>query len=222
MSQTKTAARLWLRANSKQGRRAAAPVIALGLIGIGSAVAQAYCASSALDAALAGASAPVVLLAAFAVLALLRAGLGVLSEGAAFNAGAAARRRLRTDTLTRLLEAGPALLRQRHSAELTSIVIDRIEAVDGLFRSWIPAATLALAGPILVLLVVLATDPVAGVILGLGGLLVPFAMALSGIGAAAASRGQFAAMARLQAVLSSGRGGQTANRRISSQDDRVA
>jgi ATP-binding cassette, subfamily C, bacterial CydD len=199
MSQTKTAARLWLRANSKQGRRAAAPVIALGLIGIGSAVAQAYCASSALDAALAGASAPVVLLAAFAVLALLRAGLGVLSEGAAFNAGAAARRRLRTDTLTRLLEAGPALLRQRHSAELTSIVIDRIEAVDGLFRSWIPAATLALAGPILVLLVVLATDPVAAVILGLGGLLVPFAMALSGIGAAAASRGQFAAMARLQA-----------------------
>jgi ATP-binding cassette, subfamily C, bacterial CydD len=199
MSQTKTAARLWLRANSKQGRRAAAPVIALGLIGIGSAVAQAYCASSALDAALAGASAPVVLLAAFAMLALLRAGLGVLSEGAAFNAGAAARRRLRTDTLTRLLEAGPALLRQRHSAELTSIVIDRIEAVDALFRSWIPAATLALAGPILVLLVVLATDPVAAVILGLGGLLVPFAMALSGIGAAAASRGQFAAMARLQA-----------------------
>ncbi|HEY2132778.1 MAG TPA: thiol reductant ABC exporter subunit CydD [Acetobacteraceae bacterium] len=199
MSQTSPAAKTWLRTVSRQGRRAAAPVIALGLTGIALAIAQAYFAASALDAALAGEAAPIALLAAFGVLALLRALLGVLSERTAFNAGAAARRRLRTDALTRLLQAGPALLRRRHSADLTGIVVDRIEALEGLFRSWLPAATLALAGPVLVLLAVLATDPLAALILGIGGLLVPVAMALSGIGAAAAARGQFAAMARLQA-----------------------
>jgi len=129
----------------------------------------------------------------------LRAGIGILAERSAFDAGAAARRRLRTDAMTRLLDAGPAASRRSHSAELAATLIDRIEALDGLFRSWLPAASLAIAGPVLVVLAVLTTDPWAALILGLAGLLVPVGMAFSGIGAAAASRRQFAAMARLQA-----------------------
>jgi ATP-binding cassette subfamily C protein CydD len=209
MSKASSPARLWIGANTRQGRRAAAPVIALDLAAIALAIAQAFCAATVLSDAIAPAFghaasaglrlAPVVPLTGFAMIAVLRALLGVLSERAAFNAGAAARRRLRTDAINRLFAAGPALLRRSHSAELAVTVIDRIEALDGLFRTWIPAATLALAGPALVLLAVLAADPWAALILGVAGLLVPFAMALSGIGAAAASRGQFAAMARLQA-----------------------
>jgi ATP-binding cassette subfamily C protein CydD len=78
-------------------------------------------------------------------------------------------------------------------------VIDRIEALDGFFARWLPAADLALAGPALVAAAALAADPIAALVLGLAGLAVPVAMALSGIGAAAASRRQFLAMTRLQA-----------------------
>jgi ATP-binding cassette subfamily C protein CydD len=122
-----------------------------------------------------------------------------LSERAGFEAGAVARRRLRSDALARLLAAGPAMLRGAHSGTLTATVIDRIEAVDGLFGRYLPAAVLAMAGPVLVGGVVVWLDPLAGVILGVCGLLVPVAMAMSGIGAALAARQQFAAMARLQA-----------------------
>jgi ATP-binding cassette subfamily C protein CydD len=196
---TKQAARAWLRAQARQGRAAALPVVALGVGGTALAVGQAFCVAGALNAALEGSGPPFGLLAGFAVLALLRALVGVLSERAAFNAGASARRRLRSDALTRLLQAGPAMLRRRHSAELAAIVVDRIEALDGLFGRWMPAATLALAGPLLVAVVVLVADPTAAAILAGAGLLVPLAMALSGIGAAAASRRQFTALTRLQA-----------------------
>ena len=202
MSRSNSVSRAWMRDQSRLGRRGARPVVVLGLLGSGLAIGQAWCAGVALQAALAPApstAAALPALAGFAVLAVLRAGLTVLAEHAAFESAAAARRRLRTDALTRLLAAGPALLRERHSAELASLVVDRIEAVDGLFARWMPAATLALAAPVLVLAATALADPVAALVLGGCGLLVPFAMALSGIGAARASRRQFTAMAHLQA-----------------------
>src|SRR6185437_9099275 len=75
----------------------------------------------------------------------------------------------------------------------------RIEALDGLFSRYVPAATFAMAGPALVLVAVLYADPWAALVLLGCGLLVPVGMAVAGIGAAAASRNQFLAMARLQA-----------------------
>jgi ATP-binding cassette subfamily C protein CydD len=122
----------------------------------------------------------------------------VLADRASSAAGAAARRRLRTDALHRLLSAGPALLRDRHSGDLAAVVVDRIEALDGFFGRYIPAAALAVAGPLAVVVALLLRDPAGALILALCGLLVPFAMALSGLGAAAASRRQFAALAHLQ------------------------
>jgi len=201
MSDVKTASRAWMRQQSRVGRRGALPVVVLGMLGTALAIGQAACAGFALQAALRPepGTDPLLLLAGFAGLAVLRAGLSVASERAAFEAGATARRRLRTDALIRLLAAGPSLLRRRHSGELTSVVVDRIEAVDGLFARWMPASTLAIAAPALVLLAALLADPAAALVLGLCGLLVPVAMALSGIGAAVTSKRQFAAMAHLQA-----------------------
>lgn len=202
MTQTddgKRAARDWTRQQTKLGARPARPVVGLGLLGTALAIFQAWCMASVLATALTGQGLALPPLIGFAVLALLRAGLGYVAEHAAFEAGAVARRRLRSDALTRLLHAGPALLRTRHSGDLAAIVVDRVEALDGLFSRWVPAATLAVAGPILVALAALWADPLAALVLGLCGLLVPVAMALAGIGAAAASRGQFLAMARLQA-----------------------
>jgi ATP-binding cassette, subfamily C, bacterial CydD len=97
------------------------------------------------------------------------------------------------------LHAGPALLRERHSGDLTTIVVDRIEALDGLFSRYLPAAAFAIIGPAIVLLSVVYADPWAALVLLGCGVLVPIGMALAGIGAAAASRNQFIALARLQA-----------------------
>ncbi len=163
------------------------------------AVGQAFAAASVLTAAFTGSVLYPSALAAFGILAVLRAVLAFLTERAAFTAGAAARRRLRSDALSRLLHAGPALLRERHSGDLATIVVDKIEALDGLFSRYVPAATFAIVGPAIVLLAVLYADPWAALVLLGCGLLVPVGMAVAGIGAAAASRNQFLAMARLQA-----------------------
>lgn len=198
--QARKAAKAWLRREQRAGNRAGRPVLGLNLIGTLLAIGQAWCIALVLANALIHASASIAgPLIAFAGLALLRAGLAYAAELAAFGAGAAGRRRLRSDALSRLLHAGPSLLRAQHSGDLAAIVVDRVEAVEGLFSRWIPSSTFATAGPLLVLLAALWADPIAALVLFLCGLLVPVAMALAGIGAAAASRNQFLAMARLQA-----------------------
>ena len=204
----KAAARSWLRREQRAGTRAARPVLLLHVAGVVLAIGQAFAAAAVLAAAFAAAApdtAPVDragldpwALAAFGVLAVLRAALSYLNEKTAFAAGAAARRRLRSDALSRLLHAGPALLRGRHSGDLATVVVDKIEALDGLFSRYVPAASFAVAGPAVVLLAVLYADPWAALLLLGCGLLVPVGMAVAGIGAAAASRNQFLAMARLQ------------------------
>ncbi len=196
---TKAQARSWLRREQKAGNRAARPVLMWHVLGTMAAVGQAFAAASVLDAAFTGSMPEAPALTVFGVLAVLRALIWYFTERAAFTAGAAARRRLRSDALSRLLHAGPALLRDRHSGDLASIVVDRIEALDGLFSRYVPAATYALIGPAVVLLAVLYADAWAALLLLGCGLLVPLGMAVAGIGAAAASRNQFLAMARLQA-----------------------
>jgi ATP-binding cassette, subfamily C, bacterial CydD len=196
---TKAAARSWLRQEQRAGTRAARPVLVLHILGTVLAIGQAFAAASVLTAAFSGSAPQATALAAFAVLAALRAGTAYLTEQAAFKAGAAARRRLRSDALSRLLQAGPSLLRARHSGDLATIVVDKIEALDGLFSRYVPATTFAMVGPAMVLLAVLYADAWAALLLLGCGLLVPLGMAIAGIGAAAASRDQFLAMARLQA-----------------------
>jgi ATP-binding cassette, subfamily C, bacterial CydD len=196
---TGATARTWLRREQRAGNRAARPVLALHVMGLILAIGQAFAAASVLTAAFSRSALNPIDLTVFGVFAVLRAGLSYLTEKAAFSAGAAARRRLRSDAVSRLLHAGPSLLRGRHSGDLATIVVDKIEALDGLFSRYVPAATFAMVGPAVVLLAVLYADPWAALILLGCGLLVPVGMAVAGIGAAAASRNQFLAMARLQA-----------------------
>jgi ATP-binding cassette subfamily C protein CydD len=197
----KAAAKAWLKAESRHGRRAALPVVAAGLAGTAFAVGQAYCVAMVLGAALTGGVGGLLLPASmtFAGLAVLRVIAQVIAERYAFAAGAAARRRLRSNALSRLLLAGPVVLGGRHSGDLAAIVVDKVEALDGLFANWLPASTLALAAPLLVIAVAFWADPVAALVLVCAGLLVPFGMAAAGIGAATAFRRQFLALSRLQA-----------------------
>ncbi len=200
MEHSDVTAKDWLKQQSGLGRRAAMPLVGLGVASTLLSAGQAWCAAVLLAACLGDPARLPILPAAigFGLLALTRAGLGVASEGLTFRIGANARRRLRSDALSRLLAAGPGLLRGAHSVELAAIVVDRIEAMDGFFGRWLPAATLAMAGPLVLLLIVLPLDPLAALVLLLTACFVPVAMALSGIGAGRAAQRQFTAMTRLQ------------------------
>jgi ATP-binding cassette subfamily C protein CydD len=202
MKAKNTAASQWLRQQGVSSRRDGLAVFAAGLAGTGLAIVQAFAAASVLAHAFAP-TAPLLLggatgLIIYALAALGRAGVGVLGEHAATRAGAGARLRIRDDAMQRLLGAGPALLRTRHSAELASDLVDRVEALEPYFARYLPATWLAIAGPILVIIIALFVDPLAAGVLTLAGLAVPFLMAIAGIGAGRASSRQFVAMARLQ------------------------
>ena len=194
---------------SAEGRPAARRVVGLGLLGVAAGIGQAGCLAALLARAMGGTDVaagaaigwpqPVHWAAGFAVLTLVRAGASVLADDAAFAAGAQARQRLRSQVFAGLLAAGPSVLRGRQAGTLAAVAVDRIESLDGFFGRWLPAATLAMAGPGLVLAAAAVVDPVAAGVLALAGLLVPAGMALAGMGAAAASQRQFLAMDRLQA-----------------------
>ena len=200
MQDSKTAARAWTRQQTRLARTQAIPAIGFGLAGLIAAAAQAGCVAWVLSTALAGRSRDgIPAITGFGVLALLRSLLQVQAERAGFKAGAAGRARLRGDVFARMLAAGPALLRGGHSGELAATLVDRVEALDGLFGRWVPASFLAILGPVVICVVALAVEPFTALVLLLAGLLVPFGQAVAGIGAASASRSQFLAMARLQA-----------------------
>jgi ATP-binding cassette subfamily C protein CydD len=193
-------AKAWLARETRLGQRLARRIVAIGvlqsLLATGQISMIALCLSRGAAGSAAGVLQPAL---GFLALAVLRAGLGIVSEREAAAAGGAARRRLRSDALSRLLEAGPAILRSSHSGELAALVVDRVEAMDGFYARWLPATTLALLGPAIVAACVALADWRAALILTAAGLLVPFGMAASGIGAAAAARNQFTALSRLQA-----------------------
>ena len=100
----KAAARSWLSREQRAVKKAARPVLMLHVIGTAFGVGQAFAAAAVLSAAFAGSGIDITGLAVFGILALLRAGLSYLTDKAAFAAGAAARRRLRSDAMSRLLQ----------------------------------------------------------------------------------------------------------------------
>ncbi|MGI4745435.1 MAG: thiol reductant ABC exporter subunit CydD [Janthinobacterium lividum] len=208
MTANRTLIRAWSRTQSRIGRRQAMPAILFGLASTALAIGQAWCIAVVLAHALAWAAAGDKqvapppgweLVALFGLLALMRAGLQIQQETRAAATASASRRRLRGEALAAVLAQGPSLLRRQHSGALTALLVDRIEALDGFFGRWIPAATLAMLSPGLVLLVVLAVQPRAALVLLLCGLAVPVSQAVFGIGAAVAAKRQFMAMSRLQA-----------------------
>lgn len=190
---------IWLAAQTRAASGRHRRMVALGLIGTAAAIGQAWCIARLLAPALGAPPSRWPLWAAvFAGLAILRVGLAYVLERLGFETGAAARRRLRSSLFGGLFAQGPVATEDLSPGALSALAYDHVEALDGYFGRWVPAAALAVAGPALVALAVLAIDPYAALLLAIAGLLVPVGMALAGIGAASASRGQFVALARLQ------------------------
>jgi ATP-binding cassette subfamily C protein CydD len=187
------------RALLAQEQRAARPLL-LRAVGIGTALVAVGIAEAWLVAALlarllgfGAAGLPELLLAAS--LALLAAGLAVAQEKAQIAAGDAARARLRDAAFARLLATGAA--DDRPVGARAALAVERVDALEGYFSRWLPAAALALIGPLLIALAAWFADATSGWILLAAGALVPVAQAVTGIGAAQASRRQFGALQAL-------------------------
>ena len=187
------AALLKREARSERARLLSPILLGLGIAACG--VAQALLIARLLATLLGRAEAGLGELAAAAVLALLMAGLAMAQERAQIAVGEDAKARLRAAAFARLLAAGPQ--DERAVGEKSALVVERVEALEGYFSRWLPAAALAILAPLLIAGAAALADPVSGLILLGAGLLVPVAQAASGIGAGVASRRQFAALQRL-------------------------
>ena len=190
-------ARALLSATAREGRSRLARPILLGLAVIACGLVQAWFIARLLARLLGHAEggSPWVELAAALVLALLALALGVAQERAQAAAGQAAIAGIRRRLFARMLAEGPATARP--AGESAALLVDRVEALEGYFSRWLPAAVLAMAGPLLIALAVAALDVWSGAILLVAGALVPVGMAVTGIGAAVASRQQFDALQAL-------------------------
>lgn len=169
--------------------------VGLGAAAVLAGIAQAWLLARGLAGVLGLAEAGVPELLGAAALALLIAGLGAAQELTATRLAQAASGRLRQRIFAAVLARGPTA--QDRAGETVALLTDRVEAIGSHLARWIPAAVLAVAGPLAVGLAAASVDGASGLILGLAGVLVPVVMAVTGLGAAAAARAQFAALARL-------------------------
>ena len=188
-------ARALLADASRTARPLLVRAVLLGLAAAVLGIAQAWLIAGLLASLLGFAGLGWTALLVAAGLALLQVSLNVGAERAGQAAGARARAGLRRRVQARLLALGTS--DERPAGEKAALTIDRVEALDGYLSRWLPAAVLALCVPVLAAVAVGLADPLGGVILLAGAVLVPVAMALTGIGAASASTKQFGALQRL-------------------------
>jgi len=179
----------------RHARRAAAPISALAALGLAAAVlviAQAWLlatiiASVFIDKATLSAR----LLAALAVVTVVRAAVAWAAQAFAHRAGAAAKTELRGALLARVIALGPAWRqrqddadgrrRLRDTAALTQLATTGLDGLDGYFTGYLPALILAAAVPVAVLATITAADPVSGITVLLTLPLIPLFGALIGM-----------------------------------------
>lgn len=130
-------------------------------------------------------------------LMLVRAGLAWISERAGAQAAEAIKQGIRLALFDRLIDRGPMWTRTQMSGVLASAVVDQVEALDGFFSRYLPAAISAAILPLAFGVALLPFDWIAGLLLLVTAPLIPLFMALVGWGAEAASRRHFRAFARL-------------------------
>ena len=191
MTVAETAAnREFLKACGRAAQAPTAPLMALMLIDAAGAAAFAL----ALTRVLIGKAGPLALAGLVAALAA-RALAGWAAARLAARHALRVKARMRREALAAVLGRGrgdPSSV-----GEATGAVVDEIEAVDGYFSQFQPAALDARLGPFLIAAAIAAASPISAAILL--STLVPFAaiMALAGGAASAEATRQFEALAKL-------------------------
>lgn len=190
----------WL---GKLARKGGAPLwtaMALPLASGGLLVAQCYVLANLLHRAIVEhqpASALMGSLALFVALLAVRIGLGAAGEVLAVGAGEGIKQGLRATFAASLMRQRPQWFAQRSTGALAATVVDQVDALEGYFVRYLPAAVQATILPIAFAAIALPIDWVVGLLLLVTAPLIPVFMALAGWGAEAASRAQASALNRL-------------------------
>lgn len=187
-----TAARRWV---------ALAAVLQVAVAGL--VVAQAYLLAGALASVVTGTATIDDLAspaAALAVVVLARAVLAAGQERYAHRAATAVVAELRAAVLDRLAAAGPAALQGR-SAEMTTLVVRGLDALDGYLTRYLPQLLATAVVTPALLAVVVAEDLVSAVLMAVTLPMVPLLMALVGWTTQSLARRRMLQMQRLGAQL---------------------
>jgi ATP-binding cassette subfamily C protein CydD len=161
---------------------------------------QAWTLSDVLGRAIEGGEPALALMPAVALilgLLALRAGLGALGEQAGIIAAEAIKRHLRQALFTQLLSSPPRSADAPSSGIAASAIVDQVEALDGYFARYLPAALQAALLPLIFGAIILPLDWVAGLLFLVTAPLIPAFMALVGWGAQVATDRQARALSHL-------------------------
>ena len=161
---------------------------------------QAWTLSDILGRAIEGRESPSVLMPAVALvlgLLALRAGLGALGEQAGIVAAEAIKRHLRQALFTHLVARSPRSADAPASGVAAAAIVDQVEALDGYFARYLPAALQAALLPLIFGAIILPLDWVAGLLFLVTAPLIPAFMALVGWGAQLATERQARALSHL-------------------------
>lgn len=118
-------------------------------------------------------------------------------EQAGYRAGEAVRLHVRRLILDKLHTLGPATIQGKPAGTWASLVLEQVEEMQDFFARYLPQMAIAVLIPFLILIVVFPLNWAAGLIFLVTAPLVPFFMALVGMGAADANRRNFKALQRL-------------------------
>ncbi|WP_028022780.1 heme ABC transporter permease/ATP-binding protein CydD [Enterovibrio calviensis] len=132
-----------------------------------------------------------------AIIVCLRAMCSWGKEQAGYRAGEAVRLHIRHLVLDKLQTLGPATIQGKPAGTWASLVLEQVEEMQDFFARYLPQMAIAGLIPLVILVVVFPLNWAAGLIFLLTAPLVPFFMALVGMGAADANRRNFKALQRL-------------------------
>lgn len=135
------------------------------------------------------------------LLMLGRAGLGFAQEAAAQAVARRVKGDLRRLAFDHLLAAGPVAVRRERFGELSSVLMEGIEALEAYFSQYLPQLVLAALVPLTILAFVWPVDWLSGLILLLTAPLIPLFMILIGNAAQTLTRRQWLTLSRMNAYF---------------------
>jgi ATP-binding cassette, subfamily C, bacterial CydD len=193
---------IWLKSQRHLAGSALQHTIWLNTLSGLLAIAQAWCLAVILNAVIfATADRAAVLPWLGALLGLLAVRAAVIwgAEQAAFAAAAQVRLTLRDRVYRHLQLLGPAYLANERSGALVETLTKGIDDLEGYYARFLPAMTLTMILPLVLLIIVLPLDWLAGAVLLMTAPLIPLFMILIGSGAEVRNQRQWKQLARMSA-----------------------
>lgn len=129
----------------------------------------------------------------------LRALIAWSAEQAAFSAASRIKLALREQLYRHLQALGPAYLQGERSGELSSLLIDGIEQLEGYYARYLPHMALMTLVPLAILAFVFPLDWISALVMLFTAPLIPLFMILIGKGAERLNQRQWRALARMSA-----------------------